>query len=275
MSYRQKYAPYVDFLGNISDNIYITGNPHLFNGEVVLLEKLAGKETDLSVHAIDYAKRCRVYPGLYSRYPNSKQTGSHDNISHDEYNGLMFLSLVNPQIAEDIADYGSQYGWQYIEKPKSNYFRTLWRSPIKTIKKTRAFFEDIEANPQNDSAVDWRHDPNIAAIRYWRQPRDVCFYKLMADRSTWMFERLYLAAATINSSFSGFAYAKGGTMVMAWCRWQCLKLAGKDTGIVALGNWLFDLNMKRKYGKNYVRLVFKTYFPEDHPTNKLLAQIKS
>lgn len=271
--FRTEYAPYVDEVGNISEGSWRSGNPHLFNGQVVLLETLAGEMSGISEHALEYVRRCKIVPGLYGRYPERDADRPHDAVSHDEYNGLMFLSLYNQKLALDIYRYGAVHCWQYSETAGANFFRLLKSSPVKAVKGVFAFFKDLKSNPQDDSSVDTRHDSDIVALRYWRQPRDVCFYKVMAGKNPSFFEELYLAAATINSAFSGFEYARGGSMLMAWCRYKCLELSGNNYGVLRLGNFIFRKILKWKYGKNYVKLIFKTYFPEDHPTNKLLTKI--
>lgn len=285
--------PFVDPAGKISDKpndqeLGITDNGLLFTGELMFLLKKLGKygisEDSLALCTLFSS---RIMPGLYTRHPIeflNKYGVAHNTISHDEYLGVLLLAfaLDRPQQeAREIVEYGKKFNWQYTDLyPEADFFRALKRNPIETIKKFIAYKKDYKANPNDTNSVDLRHDSDITALTFIRQPRDRALYKLIAGESPSILESLWLSFAHVYTTRRDLEDgSRGGTMLLAWFRMELLKSACKKLPLVLrLSHWAFGKLLSRRYGKNYAKVIANRYFDrvgsqgERHPIISLIGE---
>ena len=276
--FRQLGAPFIDPTGRLSDKPSnqedgITDNAILFTGEFLFLlkelRKYGVQEDSLALTTLFSA---RVMPGLYTRHPLSYMTKyniEHNTISHDEYLGALLLAYCldrHKQEAREIVEYGKKYNWQYTDLyPEADFFKAFKRNPIEAIKKFIAYKKDYKANPNNTNAVDFRHEGDITALTFIRQPRDRALYKLIAGESISIIETLWLSFAHVYTTRRDLEDgSRGGTMLLAWFRMQLLEKACKKLPLVLrLSHKLFDKLLSKRYGKDYAQVIADRYFDRE------------
>lgn len=286
-----RFTPFVDPIGRVSDKpssqeVGITDNPHLFNGEGLLLLALLGK---LEKSDIDFVDQClsnvEVVPGLFRRHPvdfqNQYQIPFH-SVSHDEQNGICFAVAASPEhfrnYAFDMVNYGYEYGWQYCDLyPKYSFFPFFWDSPIKVSKLLWEYIKDFRAHPEDSNSVDLRHPPFIVALTQIRQPRDRAFYKIAAALKPTLFETINLALATIFTSTGDPFKGRGGTKLMAWFRILAIQRLGSTSMLLKLAHKIFNRNLTKKLGNDYPLKLINSYFDRSfdglrHPMISLVAE---
>jgi hypothetical protein len=266
--------PFLDPIGRISDKprsqeYGITDNPLLFTGEAALLLALSKQLTIAEIRKIEMIiTQVQIMSGLYRRHPEILQRQyaiPRNAVSHDEYNGICFMVAANPDYlrfyAIGIVEYGERYGWQFNDlSPRENFFEVFKHSPIKTVRQLLAYLKDKAANPQDTNSVDLRHPLHIIALGQWRQPRDRAFYKIAAGRQPTMFEELYLALATVFSSFGDPFKARGGTKLMSWFRMLSIRRLNGESFLLKLAHKIFERNLTKKLGTNYPVTLALAYF---------------
>jgi hypothetical protein len=265
--------PFVDPIGRPSDKpvdqeLGITDNPLLFSGELALLldglKKLTFKDYTWMEKILE---DCRVTKGLYARHPKSYEQQysiAPNRVSHDEYNGIVFMAIAFPALRhhlEDILSYGEAHNWQYNDlAPFGDFFRVFKQNPRDTISKLKEYLADIKANPNDTNAVDLRHDGDITSLSSIRQPRDTAFYKIAAGRKVSLLEVLWLSIAIVLSTNKDLEDgSRGGTMLMAWFRNQALRKC--KIGLpIKLAIKFFNWRLTRKYGKEFPIVLINRYF---------------
>ena len=276
MSFKN-FAPFIDPIDRVSDKPShqekgITDNGLLFTGEAaLLLAELSELTYPQKEFMSSMLTQCRVVPGLYRRHPPVYQERFDipwHGISHDEQNGITMMVAAAPELIghlNNMIQYGKENGWQYNDlNPGSNFFKALLKSPISTIIKLKAYLKDYKDNPQDTASVDFRHDGDITAISSLRQPRDVAFYKIVANQKATLFSVLWLAIAMILCTRSTITDgSRGGTMLMAWFRNIALKrtgLKGYKGYILKLAISIFNSKLAKKYGQRYPEVLAIAYF---------------
>lgn len=278
--------------GRVSEKAYndesgISDNSLLFSGEFLFLKKLLNEITFPEiVSAQKIVSEVQLLPGLYRRHPESMQSEyqiPRNNVSHDEYLGVLLLGYAQgtDQLAKDIVEYGEAYNWQYYDiVPGSDFFRALKSSPIDTINKFIAYKKDYAANPQDTNSVDLRHDGNICALAYLRQPRDRALYRICAGEKPGLLASLWLAVATVLTTRRDLEDgSRGGTMLLAWFRMRLIKALKRETLILKLAHYLFDKILTKRYNYNYAEVIANRYFDrlgpngEKHPIINLIARL--
>jgi len=289
-----RLSTFTDPIGRISDKHYsqedgLSDNPVLFTGEYCFLAKLLNKfGTQEELLCLSTHGFAIVEQGLYTRHPQflrDKFNIPWNTVSHDEYLGILLIAYcldIHKTIAQDIVNYGKAYNWQYTDLyPKADFFAALKKNPIDTIKKFIAYKKDYKANPQDTNSVDLRHDGNITALTFIRQPRDRALYKLIAGETPSLLESLWLSFAHVYSTRRDLEDgSRGGTMLLAWFRMQLLEKAiGKKMPLsVKLAHTLFDKILVKKYGKEYAYVIANRYFDrigsngERHPIISMIKE---
>jgi len=287
------FYPFLDPIGRVSEkpgypNHGITDNPHLFTGEAVLLLSLLGKFDKSDMFEIrQNLLWTQAYPGLYRRHPFTFQNQykiPYHLSSHDEYNGICFLSCAIPEFqsyAREIVNYGKKCNSQYNDlKPGANFLVPLLHSPLKTLKSLYQYYKDHKANPHNTNAVDQRHALDIVAVSTWRQPRDICFYKIAAQLKPSLFESFYLGLAIIFTSYSKLTHQnRGGTLLLAWFRMIAIKKSKNEPLMVKFAHWYFNRRLTSKFGSSYAHIISIAYFNnvgkkgELHPIRNLIKEL--
>lgn len=290
-NFSYRFAPFIDPIGRVSDKPYtqemgVTDNPHLFNGEALLLLSLLGR---LEKSDIDFVHQSlletEVVPGLFSRHPKSFQKEyaiPWHSVSHDEYNGICFMTAASPEFfrntAIDITLYGKRYNWQYCDLyPNSEFFHYFFDNPITVIKEVRAYLADMKANPQDTNSVDLRHSQNIVALTQIRQPRDVAFYKIAAGLTPSLFQTINLALATIFTSTGDPKEGRGGTKLMAWFRMVAIRRLNGESFLLKIAHKLFEYILTKKLGTDYPYKLISMYFDRNdnglrHPMIMLVKE---
>lgn len=284
-----------DPMGRISEkpNNYAMGisdNPNLFTGEYFFLKRLLGKQrtANESLYLCNILTDCRVYPGLYRRHPAKFQEEfniPYNIVSHDEYIGILLLAKsvgCSTDTAQRIVEYGEKYNWQFYDyKPRSDFFRALFKNPINTIKKRKAYRKDYEANKHDTNSVDIRHEGDIVALTFLRQPRDKAFYKLMAGRSPSFLETLWLSISHVYTTRRDLEDgSRGGTMLLAWFRMMLLEDSTEVNGVLKIAHNMFNKILTKKYGKNYQQVIATRYFDllgpsgEQNPIIDLIKEVR-
>lgn len=284
---------FYDPIQRISDKPFdqeegISDNCLLFTGEFTFLAKELGQYgTQEEILASTTLSLAKVIPGIYTRHPNSlreKYSIPWNTCSHDEYLGVLLLAYVlgkHEQEAKEIVEYGKAHNWQYTDLyPGADFFKALARSPIETIKKYRAYKADYKANPQDTNSVDLRHDGDITALTFIRQPRDRALYKLIAGESPSLLEILWLSFAHVYTTRRDLEDgSRGGTMLLAWFRMHLLEKACKKLPLVLrLSHRMFDKLLSKRYGKGYSQVIANRYFDrvgsngERHPIIEMIGK---
>jgi hypothetical protein len=288
-SYR--FSPFVDPIGRVSDKPFlqeegITDNPHLFDGEAVLLLALLGRLEKSDIEFVDQTLiDVEVAPGLFRRHSKTfqeKYSIPFHSVSHDEYNGICMMAAASPEFfrtyAHDIVFYGERYNWQYCDLyPNSDFFQYFFDNPIKAIREVKSYLADIKANPQDTNSVDLRHSPNIVALTQIRQPRDAAFYKIAAGMIPSLFQTLNLAFAIVFTSTGDPKEGRGGTKLMAWFRMLAIRRLNGESLLLKLAHKLFERVLTKKLGIDYPYKLISMYFDRDdnglrHPMIMLVKE---
>jgi hypothetical protein len=290
-----KFEPFIDPIGRVSDKARndeqgITDNPLLFTGEAALLLAKTGQLTITSMLFLEkMLTDCTVVDGLFRRHPESMQKQyaiPRNKISHDEYNGIMFMAAAIPAMkrhAEAVVAYGQKYCWQFNDiHPRANFFKSFINSPIDTFLKLQAYLKDIKNNPQDTNSVDLRHDGSVVSLSSLRQPRDIAFYKLVAGYSPSLFNVLWLCTSIVLTSYKTIEEgSRGGTILMAWFRnvaLNSLKLKGFKGFLIRQSIKFFDSKLTKKYSAKYPAIIARLYWDrvgtshERHPMIYLIQK---
>lgn len=274
---RNETYPFVDELGRPSDKPNtleqgITDNPLLFLGELLLLKHGLG---EITFEGICYVEQmlvdCQVQKGLYSRHPKSffeKYPFTVNKMSHDENNGIAFIALSIPMLRYhllEMNEYLKNHDNQYYDlEPDSNFFKAFRKDPLGSLKKLKAYLDDLKANPDNTNAVDLNHDGDIVAISAYRQPRDIAFYNIAAGQKASLLGILWLSIAIVLSTRSSLEDgSRGGKMLMAYFRNIALrkcKISGARYLPIRLAMKFFNWRLKSKYGEEFPVVLIDRYF---------------
>jgi hypothetical protein len=236
----------------------ISDNPNLFTGELFFLRKLLGQQRTgaESLYLSNILLDCKVYPGLYRRHPTEFQEKfqlPYNIVSHDEYTAILLLARslgCSTSVAQSIVEYGEKHNWQFYDYvPKSDFFRALFKNPIDTIKKRRAYKKDYNQNKHDTNAVDIRHEGDIVALTFLRQPRDRAFYKLVAGKKPSFLETLWLSISYVYTTRRNLEDgSRGGTVLLAWFRMMLIEDSAQVKGVLKIAHNLFDKILTKKYG---------------------------
>ena len=281
-----------DPIGRVSEKAFnqesgISDNPLLFSGEFLFLKKLLNEITFPEIVAAQkIISEVQLLPGLYRRHPESMQQQyqiPRNNVSHDEYLGVLLLGYAQgtDQLAKDIVEFGENHNHQYYDiVPGSDFFRALKSSPLETIKKFLAYKKDYKNNPEDTNSVDLRHDGDIGALSYIRQPRDRALYRICAGDKPGLFASLWLAIATVLTTRRSLDDgSRGGTMLLAWFRMRLIRAIRRESLLLKLAHYTFDRILVKRYGYNYAEVIAIRYFDrlgpngEKHPIINLIARL--
>lgn len=248
---------------------YDNENPHLFTGEMnVLLHLLSIYDAENKKNIKNYLEYTEVTPGLHRR---RREEDSRSTVSHDEYSGIMFMTMGNRTLrdyADNIVKYGKKYNWQYNDnRPERDGLKYALKHPLKAFKYFRRLAKGDESVRENN--------PDLDALSYIRQPRDICFYKIVSTitEPNW-FERLYLALTVVITGFRNKNYKNGGTKLIAWYRMKVIEYYKQNTFILSLAHKFFIRKLKKQYGVNYLEsLHFLYYKDKNHPIHSLVKEI--
>ncbi len=212
-------------------------NPHLFTGEAMLLLRMHGR-LDCTYEKQQWATTTisQVQPGLFGRQRVGQNFGN--TVSRDEYNGLCY---------------------QAAACESAQYFRLV---------------NDIIAyGEQNKNTYDDGKPNSGFNFRYWRQPKDTCFYKIISDtHKPSTFEKVYLALANILSAILNKKSVSG--RLMAFYRMSAIRLVNHDSVIINSSYSFFNWYSKRKYGEDYLAKWHTTYFKDlNHPFHILVKHL--
>lgn len=136
-----KSSPIVDMVPISQSEALFTGNPHLWNGQLILLNSLLGDTvTYPNTKFKQYFKACEVVEGLYTRFPKDMEaTRGFDAISFDELNGIAF---GDGKLAQEICSYGFRNGWVFDElrpnyRPKFSFkdYLGAFKTVVAVVKK--------------------------------------------------------------------------------------------------------------------------------------------
>lgn len=251
-----------------SDN----GNPLLFLGQYAMMLKMQGLMTEEKrieiLNALDASK---VSKGLYSRHPDPyRLTDHHDMVSHDEYNGIMYVVAATgaTHIADNVVGYGKAHNWQYIDNnPGSDAFKLGFFKVLGAIWKLLRS-SDIEKTREELG--------ELGNLTYIRLPRDRAFYKIMSKnyKPSW-FELLWMCVATYTSTLKDKNHINGSGRIMAWFRIKSILERGYTNPILTITNLLFQRSLIKNYGNRYMDVLFSMYFQnKKHPFHDLIRNTK-
>jgi hypothetical protein len=284
-----------DPMGRISEKpsnyaMGISDNPNLFTGELFFLRKLLGQQRTgaESLYLSNILLDCKVYPGLYKRHPTEFQEKfqlPYNIVSHDEYTAILLLARslgCSTSVAQSIVEYGEKHNWQFYDYvPKSDFFRALFKNPIDTIKKRIAYKKDYNQNKHDTNAVDIRHEGDIVALTFLRQPRDRAFYKLVAGKKPSFLETLWLSISYVYTTRRNLEDgSRGGTVLLAWFRMMLIEDSAQVKGVLKIAHNLFDKILTKKYGENYQHVIAARYFDllgpngEQNPVVNLIKEVR-
>lgn len=196
----------------------------------------------------------RKIPGLYSRHRDPYRfTEEHHGISHDEMNGITWLSMIfNMDIGKEIARYGRANSWAYIdERPNLDpvdYARSIKRMFKKPTENTKLYLSRI------------------------RQPRDRALYKISGGLNPSMLEFSHLLFTAWLTSRKDRTVTSG--KILAFFRFQILISFMKNSIL----KWLlkktynvFRNNLKKTHGEYFMEDIFNIFFKhKNHPFHKLI-----
>lgn len=278
------YAHWTDMHGRT--NIY-TANPNsrkakndnhnanLFAGEAAILLKMADVMEDKHIKDIKRAlASVKIQDGLFTRHPDGSQANAdYDVVSHDEYNGIMYMIAAIPELAHEadaIVKYGQDHNWQFIDgDPGKDGLKTLVKNPIKSIKSIIKIYKAWKSgNKQALNEARWTAG-DISYISYIRVPRDRAFYKIMAPSyKPSLFEILWLSASIFfmarkpKEEFSG--------RCMAMFRFLAIDMSGFSSKILNLAHGYMLGKFLQDYGQDFFEVILVGYFKnKDHPFHEL------
>jgi hypothetical protein len=175
---------------------------------------------------------------------------------------MMFYvrNVAAREYARRIVEYGKKNFWQYHDRrPNVNGLWYAIKHPIKSYK----YFKRLK---EGDESA--REDyPELDALSYIRQPRDICFYKLVSpDHNPNWFEKLYLALSILMTAVRDKEYKNGGTKLIAWYRMKVFQYYNADSGLVKMAHKYLIRKLRKQYGKKYVTELHKLYYKDrNHP----------
>lgn len=250
------------------NNRYDNENPHLFTGEMnILLYKLGVSDPRIKKAMNEFLDHTEVVPGLHRR----RHETDISTVSHDEYSGIMFFTVGNDKAlkyVKNIVEYGKRNVWQYHDRrPNVNGISYALAHPIRTFKYFKRLLSGDESAREEY--------PELDALSYARQPRDIAFYKIVSpDHKPNMFELAYLAVSTVLTAFRKADYKNGGTKLIAWYRMQTIDYYKKNTGLLKLAHKFLVYKMEKQYGMNYLKTIHHLYFKDrEHPIHKLVEEL--
>ena len=223
---------------------YDNENPHLFTGMFATLMATLGYYDIDFMHQIEgNMKEAEVVSGLFGRqavglngYPKDHpQYGEHNVVSHDEYNGIVMQSTYIMN---------REYVDEIVEYGKSNYWSYNDAKPFE--------FE----------------------LRYCRQPRDRFFYKACSESySPNIIDKLWFLGSSILTSKSKGERVDGELML--FYKLLTLRLCGYKSKIVNIVEKMYQNNMTKRFGKNWITELHQAYFVVNkHPIHVLAAEVQ-
>lgn len=203
-------------------------NMLLYSGEVLLVYSMLGIATEEDYSKFEsFLGLCEVEPGLYSRHPVKTKwfrSKHHDVVSHDEYNGVMFAACSGAGfLVSNVILYGNKNLWMFNDK---------------------------------EPGKSWDN------MRYWRQPRDVGFYKACSNISSpnW-FERAYMALAIMMTTRDkSYNKSDGSSMMMVLYRIWALEHIGFDCWMFRYAAKFFRRKLKKRLGPDWISKLHSRYF---------------
>jgi hypothetical protein len=250
-------------------------NANLFTGEAAILLRLANvmekKHADDIKRALEGVK---IEPGLFTRHPDGSQANAdYDVVSHDEYNGIMYMIAALPELAHEadaIVEYGQKYNWQFIDgDPGKDGFKALVKNPIRSIKAIVNIYKAWKSdNKQKLNEARWAAG-EISYLSYIRVPRDRAFYKIMAPSykpSTfellWLALSIFFMARKPKEEFSG--------RCMAMFRFLAIDMVGYQSKILNLAHGYMLGKFLQDYGQDFFEVILVNYFKnKTHPFHEL------
>ncbi len=233
---------------SVGENSWDSENQLLFTGTYAkLLDLLGALDTATYCRLLTGVYACQVpgNPGLFNRHPG----WSNRTISHDEMNGLMFLDSTGAgNIAETFIEYGEKHSWAFVnENPGANGLQLFagQNTPLQDGQKSRALF------------------PYIHRIR---QPRDRCFYKLVAGKKPNALEVLSFCTAAMLSANDPVSETSGRLM---WV-FKFLSIDTNSNFMIKYAEKLFYKKLVKDYGAKPLKELFRIYYRPDHPMIKLV-----
>lgn len=269
---------------NSKEGRWENNNMLLYTGQAaLLLKKNHLLENGDFPKFLDGFMSCQPEPGLFTRHPDPyrHQPEHHDIVSHDEYNGVMYLAAAFPEVRSslcvDVCNYGDRTGFEYNDTPGfefKSYFGELAKSPIKTIKDTIKMINLIRKKQE------YRGEVGIAEnLTQKRQLRDICFYRIMSDNDgPGLFEIIYMAIATILTLKKPLYHKKCSGRLLALYRMWAIEEIGFKSKILAFAFKRFRKGLEEQYGPDYVLKMHERHHTQhgdmEHPMLELCKGLK-
>ena len=255
-----KHSKVIDLVPLSEDTKICSGNPHLWNGQFLLLSELF-KNDIIYPEFIAYHRMCELDRGLFSRFPEeltSTPGYEYDAISFDELNGISFSNIA---LCRRICEYGEKNSWIFndrlpLSKPSFTLkdYLAVPKVLVEIIKKT------IETKKFGGSGViDEIIFKSKVLTHYSRmmQPRHIFTWKALAYNETSFLELLHFCLNVLNTIKSEKTSGKNMHLFIF------LKL--HLTNSYLLDNFMVKYVMK-KFLKEVDHLGnAKKFYPENHP----------
>lgn len=267
---------------NSKEMRYENNNMLLFSGEAALLLKKNGLLIDSDFQDfVDAFKCCEISPGLYQRHPlpygELHPIIKRDVVSHDEYNGVMYVCAAFPEmrdtLAVDVCNYGDENGQEFNDNyPNTSYAKELAKDFKGVLTKT---FKMIKMMINGE---EYRDKVGIAEnLTYKRQLRDTCLYRIISSNdSPGLIETLYRALSVVMATRKPVDYkSNSGRMMHLYSMWAIEEVGHKGL-ILKLAHKYFRKKCKEQFGENYVEELHRRYFKRDkeHPFHGLCIGLK-
>lgn len=264
--------------GSSNQKLVDNENGNLFTGEACIITKYNNVQTKEMID--DYTKAfmsTRVSPGLYSRSAGGPSDDNYHIVSHDEYNGLMFMWTMIPEyryLANEVIDYGKKHHWQFIDgEPGADGIRFLKAHPIESLK---IIFKLVKLWVQKriPEFKDYRKESRpLSYIMKIMRPRDRAFFKLVStEYSPNLIDVLDLSLSIVFASKT----PKGDTSgkLIAWYRMICIDRLDYKLGFIKklslkIAHRFFVKGLKKQYGSFPLNEMMKIYYPSNHPLIEL------
>ena len=251
-------------------------NANLFTGEAAILLTLSKVIEDKHKNDIKKAlKSVKIQPGLFTRHPDGSQNNAdYDVVSHDEYNGIMYMIAAIPELAheaDEIVEYGQKHNWQFIDgDPGKDGFKALKRNPIKSIKSIFNIYKAWKSgNKQKLNEARWKAK-EISYLSYIRVPRDRAFYKIIAPsfkpslfEIIWLSLSIFFMSRKPKEEFSG--------RCMAMFRFIAIDMVNYNSRLLNIAHGYMLNRFMEDYGVNFFEIILQGYFHnKTHPFHALV-----